>query len=370
MNKILLAFALFCGVVFCDSCVSVVPNLPSGANCGGSIGCQRGLYCGPGATCTAQIAVGSSCNATYGSPCVVGANCLGPIGNAGSQTCVANANPGETCTSNSTISVPLCGNGLSCVLTNFAAQTGYCTGGGIGDACQNSSDCTAYIAALNCTAGVCAAIPIGGTCNVNSFNFCILGSSCAGGVCTAFLNPGQICSGTSALCSPGYFCIGTTPQDTSPVCVQNQTRTAGQYCNGFDDLCQNTRKCGGSFYCTKVVPDQCNVGGQSSNVCSPSQACICDGAAIQAGIGNCISDPCYTLRTNFQACLTANCGPSATVNGVGAAGLTYTSSCVMKNCATMATTFFTCSDAGRLLPNLAMILAFFALILPNLAKHF
>jgi len=353
MNALLkvLICTIFVVGVQSDSCISALPNLAKGSNCGGLLPCALGLYCDMTGVCNPQIAAGSACNSSFTGMCALGTTCLGL---PGSQTCVANASPGETCSTNTSLTTPICGPGLfSCY--NVASQTGTCGGGVVGDSCYNSSDCAQanFLGQhLNCTASICTPIPIGGYCS--STSFCATGSYCSGSTCQSYLVPGSIC--TTGICSPGYYCIGTSPTDSSPICVQNQTLTPGQYCGNYNDLCMGSRFCqstGAGGYCSKLAPDTC-IGGSS---CNAQQVCVCDGGYYQAGYGNCIPNPCYQLGLNYQNCMIANCGSVSSVY----ASLVYSKSCGSVNCLPQANAYLTCSEGRQLIPGLFFLISFFAI---------
>jgi len=364
----LLFLIVLIGVCKSDTCISVPASLTKGANCGYSVSCQQGLYCGQTGVCETQVAAGQQCNTSIPDMCAPGTQCVGPVGG---QTCIAYASPGEPCSNNFSLSIAECGTGQSfCV-------GGICTGGQVGDSCFNATDCQFN---LNCTGGICQPIVFGGTCECNTYetftpyaippqvptpvygrcisDLCAPGSSCQDNTCTPFLAPGSACTNSSLTatnqpqCPPNYYCLGSSPTDPNYVCIANGTLTAGDYCDQFPSLCSGSLTCV-NRYCAKLAPQIC----QGS--CSPNDVCECNGLSFAYGYGQCETDPCLALFNALQGCIWANCARPGTSLDVYA-GQNYAKSCLNLNCANEFAAYNKCSDASRILPYLAIILALLA----------
>jgi len=312
-------------------CIALPSNLPSGASCGNGISCQYGLYCNQNGLCAPLVGAGGSCLAN--SNCVLGTTCKGP---AGSLQCITNANPGQSCNNDLSVTTPYCGTG-SCVAS-------VCVNGNVGDTCILTSNC---ISGLTCTNGLCSNVTDGTTCT--SSNMCSPLSYCTSSlVCQPLLTSG-VCT-SSASCAYGYGCIGVSSTDQSQ-CVAYGSRTVGQYCGTNGLFCQHPQRCTGG-YCAAKDADLCS--SSSSTGCSVNELCTCEDRYLVSGYGTCSSNPCFNAYNDYNQCISLNCNAAPTNE--------YSGSCRNRTCAAQFQKYSQCSSADSMFNMSLVIVALFAMI--------
>jgi len=353
--KICLTCLVLIGLTFqsvaADNCLGVPASLSKGSDCASGIPCAHGLYCDVTGTCSPQVALGANCNSAIAHMCPYSASCLG---NQGSQICVQNASPGQTCAQISqalTSQTAQCGSNLYC-----NPDTNTCQLGQLGDNCINNADCESLL----CTGNVCVGgAAVGASC---LSSFCVMGSYCVdsstSGTCTSYPNSGTC--GSEGICAIGYQCAALSPTET-PTCVANMSLPTGSYCGGVDSACQS----GLCFenYCASKLPSVCYNNEQNPIDCGNGQICTCNGQSMLAGTGSCVTDPCYKTASNLVACYEQNClGYSLPPNFLSASYVrsmtSYTGACMNNTCGALATAYVACSSASLLSASFSLVVLF------------
>jgi len=317
-------------------CVSLPNTLPQGASCGNGINCQYGLYCNRNALCTPLVTAGGSC--VHNSDCARGTTCKGPAPSfydLSTTQCIANASPGQSCSLATTVTTPSCGTQV--------CTSGRCVAGGVGDSCILASDCLSNI----CNNLLCGNVTDGSSCASNSvcspLSYCTTGK-----VCSPKLTFGVCVS--SANCAYGYGCIGVSSSDQTQ-CTQYSTKSSGQYCGSNSDaamFCQNPQRCTNG-YCASKDADLCSSNGG----CAANEACTCEERVLVQGFGVCTSNPCFSLYSSYQQCMSQNC-PSTPL-------IEYSGSCRSRLCSTQYQQYLQCSGASSIFVPFAFVI-FFAML--------
>ncbi len=266
------------------------------AECSGTLTCLDGVCCSSsvcpgGQKCNVAPSAGT-CKLPYGTTCSVATATQCATGNCVDGVCCDTACTGkcEAC------DAPVAGACTAVVGAPHGGRGG-CGGSGTCDAQCNGSTRTACGAfpggATPCSAPSCSsgsATP-GSTCN--GFGACTPVSSTA---CNPYVCATTACKtncGTTADCSTGYFCSGTT-------CVS--TGAAGSTC-ATDDQC-GSKHCVDGVCCTVsscAAPTKCNA--TLDGTCSKplGATCAADG---ECGKGHCVDGLCCnsTCTGQCEAC--------------------------------------------------------------------
>jgi len=243
-------------------------------------------YCDERATCQPLLKLGEPCN--YDGDCIPPSKCLGPIG---AKTCIANANPGDTCVPNpipANSTVPRCGSSLTCSLVDV--DTYACVNGLVGDSCKENINCQGLLA---CVGNVCSALLDNANCTVN--NDCSPLSFCDSTLkyCTPKKPAGSVCNYGSIYdeCVFGTYCSRKTVADTVFTCTDSFSKENGDYCYESEEC--KSKRCF-SNYCAKDSKLTCLGTG-----CTYGEFCGCAGIVSIGGSGSCYSDPCTEKREVF-----------------------------------------------------------------------
>jgi hypothetical protein len=247
-------------------CTKIVHgNVPLGGACKSIIECANS-YCQQGTslngvpgcdgTCVAYAATGDACN-VVGKHCAPTDNC-----DAVSNTCVTLGQLGASCTSSSS-----CATGLACRSSGNAAT---CQApANENDPCGSFDECNGGLY-CDVTGMVCKRqTPAGTACSYTTS--CADGTKCVGastqmGTCQAFLDIGQMCTGTptDSACAQDARCDAT-----SHTCTASGSGQEGSDCT--------MSACGINLYCN--AQKKCALKVQVGQACDPTVIGACVASA-------------------------------------------------------------------------------------------